>query len=189
MPRRFPAPWSLHELRSSWPTRPDKPSPIRTSGRTRMRRGRRKCSRTTRPGGSQRTSPSCPRCCHTKARNDQKLPGRVFPYIIAPAFLYVHRPRLPRTTRKRGRDPRGPRFASGAYLFLAHGLRRQRDRRRRRTAEQRDTQVSGNWPITKYAQSRSPSRQSEKAALKRIGSRPPRKKSRTPWWQDETRRI
>lgn len=56
--------------RSSWPTLPGRRSPTRISARTRTKPGRRMCSRTTRPGGLQPTSPSCPSCYPTRPRND-----------------------------------------------------------------------------------------------------------------------
>jgi hypothetical protein len=70
--RRFPALWSVRELEQAF--RIEAPmgrrSPTRISGETRTRLGRRMCSRTTRPGGSQPTSPSCRSCCPGRARSD-----------------------------------------------------------------------------------------------------------------------
>jgi hypothetical protein len=70
--RRFSTPWSVRELEQAFRIEDatGRPLPTRTSGETKTRPGRQTCSRTTKPGGSRRISPSCPSCCHLRARND-----------------------------------------------------------------------------------------------------------------------
>ena len=71
-PTGFPAPWSVHELERAFVVADATGQAVAYTyfRKDENEAGRRMCSRTTRPGGLQPTSPSCPSCYPTRPRND-----------------------------------------------------------------------------------------------------------------------